>query len=90
MEKNFGKDYHIWWKQVVFKTLIESGINDDSLIKVFPEVFSDLFHQDFFNPANYHVYSDTVETLKDLSKDYRLIIISNMDPRIGKRSSCFL
>jgi putative hydrolase of the HAD superfamily len=69
-----------WWRQLVadvFGRVMNAPLKGDILESLFDELY-----RHFARPEAWEIFADVVPALEDLSRDHRLIVLSNFDRRL--------
>ncbi|KAI8071160.1 HAD-like domain-containing protein [Gilbertella persicaria] len=79
---NKGMTAHGWWKQLVYSTFINAGIQSKVLDPTFDQLYHALYTR-FTTAEAYSVFPDVIDTLEQLkSHGFQMGVISNSDERV--------
>ncbi|CAO3590000.1 unnamed protein product [Absidia cylindrospora] len=71
-----------WWKELVYATFLESGIQKQDLDDKFSSLFDSLYAR-FMTKEGYSLFPDVISTLDELKeRGFKMGVISNSDERL--------
>ncbi|CAO3590073.1 unnamed protein product [Absidia cylindrospora] len=71
-----------WWKELVYATFLEAGVQKQELDRKFPPLFYSLYTR-FRTKKGYSLFPDVTSTLEELKKrGFIMGVISNSDERL--------